>query len=158
VSWFNFWLTLHILAAIVAFGPTFVFPVVGPMLATRAEHARFGYEIFHAMETRLIIPFALTMPISGIGLIRTTSIDVSNSRWLTSAILIYIVMIGLALFVQVPTTSRVLKLYAETAPGAAPPPQAQRLMMKERVLGMLLSVLFLAILVLMIWQPGAAFS
>jgi uncharacterized protein Smg (DUF494 family) len=29
MKWVIFWLFLHILAAVVAFGPTFVFPIVG---------------------------------------------------------------------------------------------------------------------------------
>jgi hypothetical protein len=158
MSWFELWLILHIVAAIVAFGPTFVFPVVGPMIQANPQHAGFGFEVFHAMETKLIIPFALTMPVSGIGLISTAHVDTKNSTWLVVAIIAYIVAMVLAIFHQLPVTSRILGLLKETQPGSAPPAQTMTLIMRTRVVGILLTVLLLLIILMMIWRPGAAFS
>ena len=158
MSWFELWLILHIVAAIVAFGPTFVFPVVGPMIQANPQHAVFGFEVFHTLETKLIIPFALTMPISGIGLIRTANVDTQHSTWLVIALIAYVVALSLAIFHQLPVTSRILGLLKDTQAGTPPPAQTMTLIMRTRLVGMFLTVLLLLIIVMMIWRPGAAFS
>ena len=158
MSWFEFWLILHIVAAIVAFGPTFVFPVVGPMIAANPQHAIFGFEVFHALETKLILPFALTMPVSGIGLIRTAQVDTAHSTWLVVAIALYVVAVALAFVHQLPATDRILSLLRDTPAGTPPPAQTMTLIMRTRVVGMLLTLLLVSIIVLMITRPGAAFS
>jgi len=69
MNWFLFWLFLHIAAAIIAFGPSFVFPIIGSLLEKNPASAHFAVEVMHRIETRLILPVALTMAVSGTGLI-----------------------------------------------------------------------------------------
>src|SRR5579864_6276026 len=43
MNWFLLWLFLHILAAVIAFGPIFVFPIVGSLAAQMPQHLRFAF-------------------------------------------------------------------------------------------------------------------
>ncbi|MEA2555844.1 MAG: hypothetical protein QOI60_1175, partial [Actinomycetota bacterium] len=45
----NFLLFLHIMAAIVAFGPTFVFPIIMGMARKDPAHMEFGVKVIHAI-------------------------------------------------------------------------------------------------------------
>src|ERR1700730_4484431 len=65
MNWFLLWLFLHILAAVIAFGPIFVFPIVGGLSAKMPQHLLFAAELNHRIEQRLVLPLALTMAISG---------------------------------------------------------------------------------------------
>lgn len=160
MNWFSFWLFLHIMAAIVAFGPTFVFPLVGVLAARHPEHGLFALHINEAIENRLVIPFALTMPVSGVALIIDRHIDLSASKWLGAAIIVYAAALSLALFHQVPVTRRLIRIAKSLpAPGpgaaaAAPPPEMARLFVRVKAVGMLLNVFLVTIVVLMIWKPG----
>ena len=51
MNWFLFWLFLHILAAVIAFGPLFVFPIVGTMAAQAPQNMRFATELNHRIST-----------------------------------------------------------------------------------------------------------
>src|SRR5258708_7510640 len=128
------------------------------MIKANPQHAVFGFEVFHSLETKLIIPFALTMPISGIGLISTAQIDTRHSTWLGIAIVAYVAAIALAIFHQMPATSRILTLLRDTPAGTPPPAQVPALINRTRVVGILLTVLLLLIILMMIWRPGNAFS
>ncbi|HET9051001.1 MAG TPA: DUF2269 family protein [Candidatus Dormibacteraeota bacterium] len=164
MNWYAFWLILHITAAIIAFGPTFVFPVVGPMASRDPRKGPVILEVFEALEDKLIVPFALTMPVSGAGLIITKHIDLTNTKWLGAAIILYIVAVLLAVFHQVPVTKRMIKLLRqmpEPMPGAAPvgpPAEFGALRKRTQIVGMILTVLLLTIIVLMIWGKEGGYT
>lgn len=157
MSWYGLWMYLHIFAAIIAFGPTFVFPLIGPMVAREPIHGNFWLRAVETIERRLVIPFALTMPLSGIGLIVTRHIDVFKSQWLVTAIGVYIVALGLAIGHQVPATVRLIRMtegMGAPGPGAAaagPPPEFSRLLRRVQLVGGLLTLLLLTIGGLMIF-------
>jgi len=69
------------------------------------------------METGLIIPVALTMLVSGTGLIITANVNVLATTYLLVAIFLYLIALSIALLNQVPTTSKLIKLTA-----GGPPP------------------------------------
>jgi uncharacterized membrane protein len=158
VNWFLFWLFVHILAAVIAFGPLFVFPIIGTLAAQAPQNMRFALELDHRISTRLVIPLGLTMLISGSGLIWTTNIDFFRTTYLIVAVALYLVALTISLMVLVPITKRSLRI-AEHMP-AAPiagdslPPQIQELVRRTQMFGGLEMVLFLVIMFLMIIQPG----
>jgi hypothetical protein len=157
VNWFLFWLLLHIAAAIIAFGPTFVFPLIGSLLEKSPQNAHFAVELMHKMETRLIIPVALTMLVSGTGLIITSNINLFATTFLLIAIVLYLVALAIALVNQVPTTNKLLTLTAAGPPPGAPPgppPEVAALINRARIGGMALTVLLLTIIFLMVIKPG----
>ncbi len=154
MTWFQFWLIVHIFTAIVAFGPTFVFMVAGGFVEGDPRHAAFGLRLFEIIETRLILPFAVFMAVSGIALIRIDDLDLSKTKWLGSAIVVYIVAVALGAFHQLPATRKLLA--ATVANGDAGIPEtAQGLQVRLRAVGGLLSLMLLSIVVLMIAKPGA---
>ncbi|MFI5255034.1 MAG: DUF2269 family protein [Candidatus Limnocylindrales bacterium] len=156
---------LHIGAAIVAFGPTFVFPLIGAMGGKEPMHANFAARISGAIERRVVLPVALTMPLSGIGLIWTLPIDVlaPTSRWLLLGIAVYIVAIAYVVFVQDPAAHKVIALSTPPAggpppggpPPGGPPPELLAAIKKVQQGGLILTVLLVAIFLLMIFRPGS---
>ena len=158
MNWVLFWLFLHILAAVIAFGPLFVFPIIGTLAARSPQNMRFAVELDHRISTRLVIPVSLTMLISGSGLIWTTNINFFRTIYLIAAVALYFVALIISLMVLVPTTKQLLRI-AEHMP-AAPlagdslPPQVQALVRRTQMFGGLDMVLFLVIIFLMIVQPG----
>lgn len=156
---FPVFLFAHILAAIVAFGPTFVFPLIGRMGAADPQHANFATRLSHAIETKITIPAALTMPVSGVLMIWAAGID-PTQLWLAIGIGLYVVAIVYAIAVQTPAVERVVHLTSaipvSPGPGAAPagpPPAVRAAILKVQRGGMLLTVLVVAIVALMILRP-----
>ena len=70
MDWLFPWLLfLHVLAAIVAFGPTFSFSVIGAMGGAEPQHANFATRLSHRIAHRLVYPIGITLPITGAGMI-----------------------------------------------------------------------------------------
>jgi uncharacterized membrane protein len=158
VNWFLFWLFLHILAAVIAFGPIFVFPIVGAMAQRSPQHFAFAIELNHVVELRLVVPVAVSMLVSGVGLIFAAHINLLASTYLWVSVLLYLLAIAIALGVAVPSTSKLVKIAqvaeaAMPAPGP-PPPQVMALINRVRGAGMVLTLLFLIIIFLMVIKPG----
>ena len=158
MNWFLLWLFLHILAAVIAFGPLFVFPIVGTMAAQAPQNMRFATELNHRIETRLVVPLALTMLVSGSGLIWTADINFFRTGFLIVAVALYLVALIISIFVLLPTPKQMLVL-AANAPAApmasgSMPPQVQALVRRTQAFGGAEMVLFLGIIFLMIIQPG----
>ena len=163
IPWFLF---LHVLGAIIAFGPAFTFPIIGAMGAADGSHANFATRVSHAISTKRQIPVALTMPVTGIGLIWSAGIDVFNrsARWLELGIVLYLLLLTYAVTVQIPTTQRVIDMTSgpppEAQPGAAssgPPPALMALSQKVQRGGMFLTALIVVIVFLMVVKPNLGF-
>ena len=58
-------LPIHVITAIVAFGPNFAMPIIARMAAQEPQHGLFALRLTDRIERRLVLPLALTMPISG---------------------------------------------------------------------------------------------
>jgi hypothetical protein len=171
-SWFTFYLIVHILAVLVAFGPVFGYPVIAAMIAKQAPHAAFGVEIMETLAERMTLPIGVIVALSGTGLIYTAHVDLWKSEWLIIALILYTAAYSFGLFVQLPTETKMLRLLHSmpagppaAGPGGAgpiegaggPPPEAAALSRRLRMGGMYLTFSVVTILVLMIWQPGGAF-
>ena len=167
-SWFTFWLLLHVLTAIAAFGPVFALPFISNFARRDPRSALVVSEILHGIEARITIPAAVVMPFFGLALIYTAHIDLWKSEWLVISIVLYVITFFFALLVQQRNAMRMvdlLKSMPAPGPGApiagaaqGPPPEVAALAKKLQMGGMLLTVLLTAIIVLMVWQPGGAFT
>lgn len=173
-SWFTFWLLLHIMTAIAAFGPNFAFPLIARFAQKEPRNALVVSEIMHAIESKITVPAAVVMPFLGLALIYTGHIDLWQSEWLIIAIVLYIVTFFFAVLVQLPNSVKMIDLLkGMPAPGPAgpgaegtppiagaqgPPPEVAALGRKLQMGGMLLTILLTAIIVLMVWKPGMAFT
>lgn len=151
--WFLF---LHILGAIVAFGPTFTFPIIGAMGGREPMHANFATRVSHRISERVVVPLAIFQAITGIGLILTRNWDLLNTRWLLAGIVLYLIALSLALFVLIPTTARIVAMTsAPPPPGATgPPPGLPPLIRRVQRTGAINSVLIVLIVLLMVLKPA----
>ncbi len=162
MNWFLFWLLLHIAAAIIGLGPTFVFPLIGSLLEKSPQNAHFAVELMHKMETGLILPVALTLIVSGTGLIIADNVNLLASTYLLIAVVLYLTALAVVFLNQLPATAKLLELTAGgpppggPPPGAppGPPPQVAALINRAKVGGMVLTVLLLTIIFLMVIKPG----
>ena len=160
MTWFQFWLLLHILAVIVAFGPTFAFPLMGAYAGRHPEAGPAVANLVDAIEKRMTLPIAVIVPLLGTALIFTGHFDLWKSEWLLISIVLYMVAFFFALLVQARNSAAFVHMIAgapRPSEGAPPgmPPQMQALTKKLRIGGMFLSLLIVAILVLMVWRPGS---
>jgi|KBSSwiStaDraftv2_1062776.scaffolds.fasta_scaffold65944_4 uncharacterized membrane protein len=163
IPWF---LVLHVLGAIIAFGPSFSFPIIGAMGAADRTHANFAVRVSHAISTKRQVPVALTMPVTGIGLIWSAGIDpfTRDSRWLALGIVLYVILFTYAVAVQLPTTNRIIAMTSapppEAPPGSAPsgpPPALVALITKVQRGGMFLTAMVAVIVFLMVVKPDLGF-
>ena len=153
---FRLFLFLHVIGAIVAFGPGFAAAVAGAMVAREPQHANFFARSQLAVGTRLVTPAALSMAITGILMIavRGWSTIVGATLWLPLAIVLYIIAIVFAVAVQTPAGRKLVDLTATPpAPGSPPPPELPATAKRVRNGGMLLSTLVVIIVFLMVVKP-----
>jgi hypothetical protein len=118
---FPWFLFAHVLGAIIAFGASFsTFPLLGAMSGQEPAHANFGSRVGHAISTKVVRPLAILQGITGVAMIWLASIDLTKALWLDVAIVIYVIAIGYALFVQIPVGHRLVELTSGGPPPAAP--------------------------------------
>ena len=146
--------------AIIAFGPTFTFPIIGGMGGKEPMHVNFALRVSERIEERLIVPLAIFQAITGIALIWTLPVNIfdGNHWWLILGIILYVIAMVIVFTNQIPVTKRLVE---ETKtpppppqPGApapsGPPPHIAALVRRNQVGGMILAVLLLVIIVLMV--------
>ncbi|MEA2621139.1 MAG: putative integral rane protein [Chloroflexota bacterium] len=154
---------LHVIGAIVAFGPTFAFPIIGAMGGKEPQHVNFALRVNHAIERRMTLPLAVLQGITGVAIVWIGHYDVTK-LWLGLGIVLYLIALGVAYFVA---DANIKKLVEATnapppppAPGSpppsGPPPHIAALIKKQQQTGMLLAVLLVAIIFLMSAKPFSA--
>ena len=122
---FTLFLFLHVGAAIIAFGPTFIYMIIGGMGAAEPMHANFAVRVTSTINDRVVIPLALTMPVTGFLMVYFGHIDLTNRAWywLDLAIVIYVVLVIISIGIQRPTVQRMIQLTTRP-PAAAGAPAA----------------------------------
>jgi uncharacterized membrane protein len=156
VDLFLILLFLHILGAIVAFGPGFAAMVVGPMVAKEPQYANFYARTQVAAGRRLVTPVSITLAITGIAmiLVRGWAAETGGRHWLEAGIALYVVAVVVAMAVQAPAGRRLVELTSQPpAPGSGPSPELLRTATRVRTGGMILSALVVVIVFLMVAKP-----
>ena len=157
-SWFGFWLVIHILGVIIAFGPDIVMvPLIAGMGQKHPQYAAFAAEVIHVFETKVATPVAVVIPLAGVGLIYTSP-DIGNfwkTSWLLGAIVIYIIAFFFAVTIQTKNSAKFVKILQSMPPGpppegAEPPAELVALGNKLKRGGQFLALAIVVILVLMI--------
>lgn len=155
VPWLIF---IHVLSAIIAFGPTFAFGVYGAQSGREPQHANFMARANHLVSDRVVLPVALSMPISGLLIVWAAGINLLAARWLLVAIAFYVVAISYAILVQRPATIRLVELTSAPppagGPSAGPPPAVLETVARIRRGGMILGLLIVIIVALMVVKPA----
>ena len=151
VPWLVF---LHVLTAIVAFGPTFAFAIYGAQAGQQPQHANFMAHANHVVSDRLVLPLALTMPVTGLLIVWASGIDLTAAHWLALAIVLYVIAILISIFVQRPATMKLIDLTA-TPPGVGgPPPELTDTVRSIQSNGMMVGLLDVVIVALMVVKPS----
>jgi uncharacterized membrane protein len=158
LAWLFPWLLfLHVLGAVVAFGPTFAFSFIGAAGGAEPQHANFATRVSHTISSRLVYPIGLTLPITGLAMMAVRGINPfeRGNWWLAVAIVLYLIAYGYSFFVQRKYVERVIELSsAPPPPGATgPPPELVELVGKIQRGGMMLGILLVAIIFLMVVKP-----
>ena len=80
------------------------------MGAAEREHGNFAMRISRELARVQILPLAILQGITGVGLIITGNIDLFARYWLLVAIVLYLIAIGFAIFVQTPRAKRIIEM------------------------------------------------
>jgi len=155
-GWFTFFLVVHILSVVIAFGPTFAFPIIGATSAQQPQHALVLTELIHTIVRRLTVPLAIVVPLAGTGLIYAGHVDLWSSEWLIASIVIYTAVFFYAILVQGPTVGRLIQTMKAMPPPPAggPPPEIARFAKRIQFGGIFLTLGIVVVMILMIWKPG----
>ncbi len=171
--WLPWFLFAHVFGAIIAFGASFsAFPLLGAMSGKEPAHANFGSRVSDAISIKVVRPLAILQGITGVALILAARIDLTKALWLDVAIVLYLIAIGYALFVQIPVGHRLVELTsrgpaggppmggppaggppAGGPPAGGPPPELIATAMKARRGGSFLGVMIAIIVFLMVVKP-----
>ena len=154
-------LFLHVGGAIIGFGPSFAFPILGPMAGREAQHGNFALRFQHRVATKLILPLAIFQGVTGLLLIWKVGYNIFATGWLLAGIALYLVLLGMNMGIALPTVSRLIALTSApppvsptgASPPSGPPPEVAALVRRGRLLGMLSAVIIVVIVFLMVTKP-----
>ncbi|HEV2810225.1 MAG TPA: DUF2269 family protein [Acidimicrobiales bacterium] len=153
-DFYNLVLVLHILAVIIGFGGVFIAGFYG-----REALDRPGREGLAVAETTLKVTGAVptvsiyAVPILGILLVLLSDDTWKFSEaWISLSFLLYIVMVGLATGIQVPTIRKMVAMRSGSEGAQSLPMQA--LGKKAATVSAIVNVLWVVILFLMVFKPG----
>ena len=154
--WIAIFLFLHVMGAIVAFGPAFsAFPIIGPMAGKEPQHANFAARLNERITDVRVVPLAIFQGVTGVVLFLLTGMNPFSQLWLGLGIVLYLIAISYALLIQGPVGARIVELTSTPPPPGAsgPPPELMAAVKKAQQGGMLLGLLVVAIVVLMVTKP-----
>jgi hypothetical protein len=159
---------LHLLAVIVGFGSSFVYPLAAAQARKRGPDA--PKESFAVTHTMLDVSKMITTPLIyaagafGLILIFLSGESIKFSQvWISIAFTLFIIAALFAAFVHTPNLKAMDSLQARIAEGnvtpqpGGPPQEVVELQERGKKAGMfggILHLLFLLLLIDMIWQPG----
>jgi uncharacterized membrane protein len=147
-------LFLHIMGAIVAFGPTYAFPLIAGAAAKEPQHMNFALRVQHRIAHSLVTPLAIFQGITGLLLVWQVGFDVLKQPWLIIAIILYLIALAIS-FTQIYPALRVLLDGTAApppagAPAGGPPPHIAAAAGRIRRASITNAVLIVVIVVLMI--------
>ena len=147
-------LLIHVAGAIIGFGPTFAFAVIGPMAGKAGPQGGLALlEAMDAIEHKLVLPVAIVVqPLSGLALIFVAGYNVNffSHYWLWIGIILYAIAFYLAVFGQKTRLTRMIEL----AKAGPPTPEFIATAKKVAQTGPIITVLLVVIIILMVSKPG----
>ena len=161
MSWIPWLLFLHILGAVIAFGPGFALAIIGAAAGREPQHGNFVLRASSVVARRLIIPLAILQGITGVGLILAEGVNLFDRYWLLVAIVLYAIALYIAIGLNLPNLRRLIELTTPPAggpptggpPAGAPPPELVERLARGRQYGMAMSGLVVVIVFLMVIKP-----
>lgn len=155
---------LHVGGAIIAFGPTFTFPIIGGMGGKEPQHVNFALRVAERIASRVVAPLAVFQAVTGVALIWVIGINVLDVKaylWLDIAIVLYVIALAIVFRVQLPTVHALVEATNApppppppgSPPPSGPPPHIAALVKRQRQFGQILTVLLVLIIILMVTKP-----
>jgi uncharacterized membrane protein len=152
--WIAIVLFIHVAGAIIGFGPTFTFAILGPMAGKSGPQGGVAIlQAIDAIEKRLVLPVAIVVqPLSGLILIFLAGYNAAffTHYWLWVGILLYAIAFYLAVFGQRVRIERLIEL----AKAGPPTPEFVATAKKVGQTGPIIAVLLVVIIILMVTKPG----
>jgi hypothetical protein len=151
-------LFLHVLGAILAFGPTFAYSIMGAMGGKEPQYANFSMRTTAAIGDKLVYPLAILQGVTGVLLVWLANIPLFQRPWLLAGIALYVFAISYAFTIQKNALHHAIELTsAPPPPGATggPPPELMATVKKIQRGGMMLGLVIVVIVFLMVVKPGA---
>ena len=154
-------LFLHIVGAIIAFGPGFALAIFGAAAGREPQHANFTLRASSVIARRLIVPLAILQGITGLGLVLIEGTELLTRGWLLLAIVLYAIALFIAIGLNLPNLRRLIEMTtpppggppAGGPPAGGPPPELVDRVAKSRQYGMAMSGLVVVIVFLMVVKP-----
>jgi hypothetical protein len=147
-------LFLHVMGAILAFGPTFAYSIMGAMAGREPQHANFSARQTAAIGDKLVYPLAIFQGVTGLLLIWAAQIDPRVAPWLAIGIVLYAIALTYSLTVQRNALHRLIELSSTPpAPGSPPSPEIPATVRKIQRGGMFLGLTIVVIVFLMVVKP-----
>ncbi|HEX5824910.1 MAG TPA: DUF2269 family protein [Candidatus Limnocylindrales bacterium] len=153
--WLAIFLFLHVMGAIIAFGPVFSFPIIGAMGGKEPQHANFATRVGSAISEQRVFPLAVFQGVTGVGLILVTGANLLATHWLLVGIALYLIVLGYNMFVQTPTVKKIIAMTSTPPPpdASGPPPELLAAIRKVQRGGMFSAVMIVLIVILMVTKP-----
>ena len=151
-----FLLFLHVMGAILAFGPTFAYSIMGAMAGREPQHANFSARQVAAIGNKLVYPLAIFQGVTGVLLIIASGRDLASAseRWLGLAIVLYAITLIYALTVQRNALHHLIEMTSTPpAPGSPPNPEIPATVKKIQRGGMAMGLSIVIIVFLMVVKP-----
>jgi uncharacterized membrane protein len=147
-------LFLHVMGAILAFGPTFAYSIMGAMAGREPQHANFSARQTEAIGTKLVYPLAIFQGVTGVLLIIASGRNLVDERWLGLAIILYAITLTYALTIQRLALHHLIELTSTPpAPGSPPNPEIPATVKKIQRGGAALGLMVVVIVFLMVVKP-----
>ena len=156
-TWIAIFLFLHVIGAIIAFGPALsAFPVIGAMAGKEPQHANFAARLSGRIFQVRVLPLAIFQGITGLVLIFLTGLNPFSQLWLGLGIVLYLIALGYAIAVQAPTGRRIVELTANPPPlgASGPPPELMAAVKRSRQGSIFLQIMIVLIVILMVTKPS----
>ena len=159
MAWlFPYILFLHVMGAVLAFGPTYAFSIIGAMGGKEPQHGNFGLRVSAQIGAKLVYPLAILQGVTGLALIWVGQIPLMSKPWLLIGIVLYVIALTYALTVQRNALHHAIDLTSgppQAGAPAGPPPDLLATVKKVQRGGIFLGVMILVIVFLMVVKPGA---
>jgi uncharacterized membrane protein len=151
-------LFLHVMGAIVVFGPTFAFPIIASQAQKNPQHGAFAAALSDLIERRIVIPGAIVQGITGVALIVILGVNPLTDpayHWLIPGIVLYLIAVLFAIFVQARNAEHMVELTKDLQgpPSAEVGAEIAKTGQALQRGGMLLTVLIVLIVIFMVTKP-----
>jgi uncharacterized membrane protein len=139
----------HVLLAIVAVGFNATYGIWLARAAKQRDHEAFTLQGVKFLDDRFSNPAYVLLLMTGLLMVWVGDLDLTQF-WLLAALVLYVVLVGVGLFVYTPTLRNQIGVLASAGPDSA---EFQALSRRGTTVGIVLAIDVIAIVFLMVTKP-----